>query len=138
MSKSDYLEESVLNAVLRGAAWPVSGASVYLALFKDYVGETNLGTEVSGGSYARAAVSRASGSWNAPTTSGAAKLTANTSAITFPNATADWGIVNGIGVYDAASGGNLLYHSPLSTSRDIKSGDFSISFAAGQITVSEA
>jgi hypothetical protein len=61
--------------------------------------------EVSGGSYARVATS--AGSWNAATAP--PPLIANAAAITFPTATADWGTVVAAGLYDAATGGNLLF-----------------------------
>lgn len=60
--------------------------------------------EVSGGSYARQATSVAT--WTAA--SAPPPLITNGAAIVFPTATADWGTVIAGGLYDAASGGNLL------------------------------
>lgn len=61
--------------------------------------------EVSGGGYARVATSAAS--WGAATAP--PPLIANGAAIVFPTATADWGTIVAAGLYDAASGGNLLF-----------------------------
>lgn len=61
--------------------------------------------EVSGGGYARVATSAAS--WGAASAS--PPLIANGAAIVFPTATAGWGTIVAAGLYDAASGGNLLF-----------------------------
>ena len=122
---SDYLEDALLNATLRGTAY-TSPASVYLALFVSDPTDAGTGTEVSGGSYARQAVA-----FNAP--SGGTCL--NSAQVTYPTASAAWGTVTHFGIYDAVSGGNLLYHGPLNTSKTINSGD-TPSFGAGQLSLS--
>lgn len=138
MSKSNYLEDAVLNSVLRGVTWPVSGGSLYVALHTADPAEDGSGAEVSGGSYARVAVTRATGSWDAPANDSGAQKTANTSAVTFPNPTGSWGTVTHFGIWDASTSGNLLYKGQLTTSRTIVNGDQSPTFAAGALTISEA
>jgi hypothetical protein len=61
---------------------------------------------------------------------------ASAADVVFPQATASWGTVVGFGLYDAASGGNLLYFNNLTTSKQIDSGD-QLSFPAGNVTLSE-
>jgi hypothetical protein len=61
-------------------------------------------------------------------------VTSNSANVTFPQATANWGNVTHIGIRDALTGGNLLYYAPLTTARNILTGD-TIAFLAGQITV---
>lgn len=97
-NKSTYLTNAVLNAYL------VSG-SRYLALFVTDPGLTGSGTEVAGGSYARKPIT-----WG----SIANKAKANTAAINFTGLPAT--SINYWAIYDAATGGNLLYFGPLSTS----------------------
>ena len=71
-------------------------------------------TEVSGGSYARVAVTASlanfAGTQSAGSTtasSGTAATTSNNAAITFsPNPTANWGYIGGAMIYDASTAGN--------------------------------
>jgi hypothetical protein len=64
-------------------------------------------------------------------------VTSNTAAIEFPQATANWGTVGWIGIEDALTGGNLLYHSPLDASKTIASGDI-FKIAIGSLSVTLA
>ena len=86
------------------------------------------GTEVSGGSYARTSATFAS-----PTNG----VTTNSADITFPQATASWGTVGWIGINDASTSGNLLFHTPLDTSKTIDSGDI-FKIATGSLSVTLA
>ena len=47
----------------------------------------------------------------------------NSAAIEFPTATAPYGTVTHIGVFDASSGGNLIAYAALTTSKAIDTGD---------------
>ena len=132
--KSVFLEEAVLNHVLRGVAFPTL-TSTHIALFTAAPTDAGGGTEVSGGSYARVTVTRVTGSWAVP--AGTPRLTDNAAAVTFPNPTANWGTVTHFGVYDAATVGNLLYWGILTTSRNILNGDNAPSFAIGALDLSE-
>lgn len=125
MSKmSNYLENALVNATLRGTAFSAP-ATTYLALYTSDPTEADTGIEVTGGAYARQAVTFA-----APTDG----ATSNSANVTFPAATANWGNVTHIGFRDALTGGNLLYYAPLTTARNILSGD-TIAFLSGQLTV---
>ena len=66
--------------------------------------------------------------------SGTTGTTRNQAAITFPAPTANWGTVTGAGIYDAASGGNLLIYSTLTASKTVNNGDAAPSFAANALT----
>lgn len=135
-SFTNYLEDLVLNAVLRGTSWPSWGSgSHYIALFTAAPSDAGGGTEVSGGSYARVAVSRATGTWDAPADNSGAQKTANTGTITFPTATGSWGTVTHFAIMDASTSGNMLAWAPLGASKAVASGD-TASFAAGTLTVS--
>jgi hypothetical protein len=112
MSFSNYLETKVLEHTFSNTAY-TSPSTVYVGLFTSSPSEDGSGTEVSGGSYARQS--------GAFTTSG---NTATTSAaIEFPTATASWGTITHIGIYDASSAGNLLAYAALTASKAIASGD---------------
>jgi len=112
MSFSNFLETEILDHVFGGAAY-TAPATHYLALFTATPGETGGGTEVSGGAYVRKAV--------AFTTSG--NTTSNTSAVEYPTATANFGTVTSVGVFDAATSGNLMAYATLSSSKTIDTGD---------------
>lgn len=109
---SNYLENKILLHVLSNTAY-TSPTTVYLGLHTADPTDAGTGTEVSGGSYARQSF--------ASTISGNAA--SNTSAIEFPTATASWGTVGWVAVWDNVSGGNLLFHGALTASKTIASGD---------------
>jgi hypothetical protein len=124
---SNFLENALINATLRATTY-TSVATVYVSLWTSDPTDAGSGTEVSGGSYARTAVTFA-----APSNG----VTTNSADVTFPTATGSWGVVGWIGINDAASSGNLLYHSPLDTSKTIDSGDI-FKISTGNLSVTLA
>lgn len=113
MSFSNFLETEILDHVFAGAAYTAPGTH-YLALFTAVAdGEAGSVTEVSGGGYARQTV--------AFTTSG--NTTSNNAAVEFPTATANYGTVTHVGVYDASTSGNLMAYAALSSNKTIETGD---------------
>lgn len=130
-SKSDFLENELLDHVLGNAAYSAP-ATTYVALYTVAPSDTGGGTEVSGGSYARAAVTNNDTNW--PAASGGAK--SNGTEIEFPTATADWGTVVAFAILDADTGGNFLYWGDLTASKTINNGD-TAKFAAGDLDVTE-
>jgi len=124
-NKTDYLETAILNHVLRNTAY-TSPTSIDVALFTVMPSDDGTGgTEVTGGSYARQSITFAAPSGGA---------VANSGAVTFPQATADWGTVLGIGLYD---GSNLLYYGTMASSKAVGNGD-QLTFPASSVTVSES
>jgi len=124
---SNFLENALINATLRNTSY-TSPSVVYLGLYTSDPTDADTGTEVSGGSYARQAIT-----FGAPSNG----VTTNTAAIEFPQATGNWGTVGWIGIEDALSGGNLLYHSPLDASKTIATGDI-FKIAIGSLSVTLA
>ncbi len=123
---SDYLEVALLNATLNGTAFTAVN-NPYVSLHTADPTDAGTGTEVSGGSYARTASSFA-------TASGTSGLVATDADVTFPTATATWGTVGWIALWDAASSGNMLYHTALDASKTIDSGDI-FKITTGNLTV---
>ena len=112
---SDYLEDKVLDHVFGGTAY-TAPTTLYVALYTVAPTDTGGGTEVSGGAYARQTA--------AFTVSGTNPTTAsNSAAIEYPTATADYGTVVAVGIFDALSGGNLLAYANLDTSKVVSTGD---------------
>ena len=124
---SNYLENALINATLRNTSY-TSPATVYVGLYTSDPTDANTGTEVSGGSYARTAVTFGSPSDG---------VTTNSAAVEFPQATGSWGTVGWIGILDASTSGNLLYHTPLDASKTIASGDI-FKIASGSLSVTLA
>jgi threonine dehydrogenase-like Zn-dependent dehydrogenase len=113
MSFSNFLETEILDHVFAGAAY-TAPTTKYLALFTALAdGEAGSVTEVTGGGYARQSV--------AFTTSG--NTTSNNAAVEYPTATANYGTVTHVGVYDASSSGNLMAYAALSSNKTIETGD---------------
>lgn len=121
---SDYLENAILNTTLRGQA-RTPPATVYLALYTSNPTDAGTGTEVSGGGYARQTIT-----FSAPTNG----VSASSADVLFPIATAGWGTVTHIGVFDASTSGNLLYHGQLTNSKTIATDD-QLKIATGDISV---
>lgn len=134
-SKSDFLENKILDLVLGAVAY-TAPTTVYIALFTDTNTATQRDagtvTEVSGGSYARVAVTNNTTNW--PAASAGSK--SNGTAITFPTSTASWGTVTAFGIYDASTAGNLLYWGDLTASQAVGTNN-TLSFQVGQLTVTE-
>lgn len=124
---SNYLENALINATLRNTSY-TSPTTVYVGLYTSDPTDANSGTEVSGGSYARTSVT-----FGSPSNG----VTTNSGAVEFPQATGSWGTVGWIGLLDASTSGNLLYHTPLDVSKTISSGDI-FKIAAGSLSVTLA
>ena len=133
--KSQYLEGKLLDHVYGGTAMPAPPATIYVALYTATPLDTGGGTEVSGGSYARAAVTNNATNW--PTATGGPRTKSNGTVITFPAPTANWGTVPYFGTFDAPTGGNLLHWGSLTTARVINSGDGAPNFAVGALDIIE-
>lgn len=96
---------------------------------------------MTGGSYARVAVTSSLANWAGTQSAGSTTASTGTSgtisnnaAITFPAPTANWGTVVEYCVFDASTSGNLLFRAALTTSKTINNGDAAPSFAAGAAT----
>jgi len=126
---SNYLENALINAVLRNTSY-TSPATVYVSLYTSDPTDADSGTEVStsGTGYARTAVT-----FGAPSNG----VSTNSADVTFPTATASWGTVSHIGIHDASTSGNLLFHTPLDTSKTIDSGDI-FKITSGNLSVTLA
>ena len=110
---SNYLENKLLDHVLRATSY-TSPTTVYVGLYTSDPGDDNSGVEVSGGSYARQILSVTTASEGVVTSS---------ADVTFPQATGNWGTISHIGLLDAVTSGNLLMHTPLTTTKLIETGD---------------
>lgn len=138
---SDYLESALVDWLVRGQTF-TPPATVYIGLATSTGSDAACGTEVTGGSYARAAATSSLANWagtqsagSTVASSGVSGTTSNNGTITFPAPTANWGVVTEYCVFDAASAGNLLWRTALTAPKTINSGDSAPSFAPGAATL---
>lgn len=139
---SDYLENKLIDYMFRGQAY-TAPTTIYVGLLTTGTNDANTGqVEVSGGSYARVAVSSSLANWagtqsagSTTASSGTSGTTSNNNAIAFPAPTANWGVITSFGMYDAATGGNLLFYGNLSISKTVNNGDAAPTFAAAALSI---
>ena len=126
---SDYLEDKVLEHVFGGNAYSAP-STLYVALYTSAPSDTGGGTEVSGGGYVRK-TSTFNVSGTNPTTA------SNAGAVEYPTATANYGTVVAVGIFDASSSGNLLAYANLTASKVVSTGDV-FRFNTGDLDVTLA
>ncbi len=112
MSFSNTFENRVLTWVFTASA-ATRPTSWHVALFTSNPDEDGSGTEVSGGDYAR----------QSATFTVTGNAATNAAALEYPVATAAYGTVTHVGVYDASTSGNLIAYAALATSKAIDTGD---------------
>ena len=126
---SDHAEALLLDWLMtngtatRPTAW-------YVALYTAAPSDSGGGTEVSGSGYSRQSVT-----FDAATSPGG--TTANSGDISFTASGGDWGTVTHIGIFDAASAGNLLWHGAMTASKVVNDGD-TLQFSTGNIDLTIA
>lgn len=125
-SLSDYLENKLALHVFCATGY-TSPTTVYAALCTSATSDSALGTEASGGSYARTSI--------AFTASG--PVASNSANCEFPEATGSWGTITHAALMDASTSGNILVHGALTASKAISSGDI-FRFSSGQVTITFA
>ena len=121
---SDYLETQLLNLTLRATPY-TAPPTVYAGLFGGDPTDTGTGaTEV--------AIARQPVAFDAPTAEGKC---ANSGDINWTGMPA--GGVTHIGLFDDATGGNMLYHGPLAAAKNVNEGD-TLTVYAGDLEVTLA
>jgi len=123
---SDYAE-NLLNQWLMTNGVATRPTAWYVALFTTAPSDAGGGTEVSLGGYAR----------QAATFTVTGDTASNSGAISFTASGASWGTITHIGIFDAVSAGNLLWHGALTASKTIADGD-TLEFSTGNIDLTLA
>ena len=120
MSKmTNYTENQLRDHFFRTGTFP-KPAALYFGLMTVITdGETSAITEVTGGSYARAQLNPADANYQGVTDG----YTENLAVVTFPVPTADWGQSVAVGLFDALSGGNMLFYDDTITPKTVNNGD---------------
>lgn len=126
---SDYSEKLILDYLMTtGSA--TRPTNWYVALYTAAPSDSGGGTELSGSGYSRESVTFAAATSGTGTTS-------NSGAVVFTADGGDWGSVTHMGIHDATSGGNLLWHGALAAAKTVLDGD-SLEFAVGNIDLTVA
>lgn len=127
-----YLRAQMLRHILQANAsgQAYSPPPIYIGLFLSVVTEDGTGTEVAGNAYQRQRVL-----FTVP--ADGQSPASNSSVVTFPRPTGVWGTLTYFGLFDAASGGNMLYAAPLSAPILMDATSSPLNFDVGSITVGE-
>lgn len=126
---SDFAEKLLLDWMMttgsatRPTAW-------FLSLYTAAPNDAGGGTEVSGNGYARQSITF-------PAATSPAGTTSNSNAIEFTASGGSWGTITHVAIHTASTGGDMLWHGPLSTARTIGDGE-KLSFAVGSVTLTLA
>ena len=131
-----WLAEQLLNASMRGTAY-TTPTDVYVALYTADPTKAGLGTEVTGGAY-----ERLKGTFTAPaqvtdttvTPNVTYTVIKNTADLIFPKATAGWGTVSHVAIFDDETAGNMLFQGPLENPKAVDEDDLMV-FLAGDLVL---
>lgn len=127
MALTTYMANVIINKIFRNQTYSPP-ATVYLGLFTAdpndaYTAASPTGTEVSGGGYARTAIAL---------DAAASRATANTDVESFTASGGNYGTVVAIGLFEASSGGEMMWWDGMEVDKTINDGD-TLEFAAGAI-----
>lgn len=150
---TDFAENKLIDFFFRGQALGITGASaaagtgpvtLYVALQTSPASDATAGTECVGSGYTRVAVTSSLANWagtqgatTAVASTGTSGTTSNNIAITFPAPAptgTTWGVIQGVEVYDALTGGNALFYGALGTNKTVNLGDAAPYFAISSLS----
>lgn len=123
---SDYSENAVINALFRSVT--LTGTPAYIGLHTaDPTDAGGSELPVANG-YARQLIAM-----DAPVNG----VTQNSALETFTAAGGAWGNITHVGIYDAATAGNMTGHTPMGAAKNIADGD-KLEFAIGSVSITLA
>jgi hypothetical protein len=120
-SASNYLEEKLVNSVFRGESFPTP-TQLYMGLFTASPGEAGGVNEVSAGWYARQDCAQG-GLINTAFVPPADGTTSNAKNILFPAVTTAAITITHSAIFDAPTGGNMLFYTELQQAKTLQVGD---------------
>jgi hypothetical protein len=132
MGMTDYLEEQLGNHLFRSGTF-AKPAEIHMGLFTTLptADDGSGGVEIVGASYARVEYGPDDSAWAAPV--GGNGEFYNVYSIVFPTPQEDWGTVVGWGLFDAATGGNLLLFAALASNKNVPNGAPAPEFNPGAV-----
>ncbi len=132
---SDFQHHRFMKKVFHGIDWTVY-TDIFVALFLTLPNLSGTGgaeVSISGTNYTRQSVPVGAVNWDV-----AGLEYSNADDITYGVPSATWGTIVGAGLYDASTGGNLLYTAPLTTSKSVSAGDGAPKILANQLRITRA
>jgi hypothetical protein len=136
---SDWSENNFIDMVFRAQTWTIP-ASLYFGLSTAACSDSSVGTEVTGGNYARQAVTRSLANFAGTQSAGSTTASSGTGGVTSNNSAISWGTVTWSGtvshffIADASSGGNIVLCKAITGgSKTVNSGD-TVQFGAAAFT----
>lgn len=113
---STYMKNKIQDELFSGVAF-AAPSTYYIALSKTAPNADGTGvTEPSGMGYARVSINKDAASF----TTSADGVVKNKIRLNFNESTGDWGNITHYAIYDAATGGNMLWFSQLTKARNIQ------------------
>lgn len=129
---STYLEEALLDHVLRNTSF-TSPTTVYAGLVSDAASDADMEAGTLTNEITDYTGDRKAVTFDAPTQSGGASITANSAAVEFEDMPA--ATVRYLILCDAATAGNVLWWGQLTADKTTSDGD-TLRFPAGDIDIS--
>lgn len=135
----NFAENKLVDALLRAQAIGTP-ATWYAALNTDACTEGAAETEVTGGSYARVAITAGLTQWagtqsagSTTASSGTGGTTSNNAVVTFPTSSAAWGTLTSVTLMDASTAGNEWVCIDLTSTFNVSGTGITVSFPAASL-----
>ena len=131
---SNVAEKLILEHSVGKTAWTMP--TIHVGLFTTLPSDSSIAPytgEVSGGSYARVVTSAST--WDTASPSATVTTISNATAITFTQATANWGTIVGVGLFSASTAGDLIWWGPLTATKVVGTGE-TFQFGISALTLS--
>jgi len=137
MGAIDAREVLILDSQFGGGATTWAPATWFVGISTTTPNDdgTNF-TEPSTGSYARVSKTNNATNFPAASTTGGVSSKSNGTAFTFPNPTANWGLITHWGLYTASTLGDPQYTGELEVPITVNNGNTPVEFAIGQLVIS--
>lgn len=137
MGATDNREQEIADSQFGDGATTRAPAIWYLGLSSTTPNDDGTGfTEPSTGAYARVAVTNNTTNFPAAITTSGVTTKSNGAKFTFPNPTANWGLMTHYGWFTASTGGNPEYFNPLDASITVMNGNSPVEFDIGNLIMS--
>lgn len=134
---SDYLESALIQHLFRTGTY-TKPTTLAVALCTATLSDTFTGATLpevgNAGAYARMSLNPLDANWNNVTSGNG--TTANTSALTWTAATADWGTITYVAIVDNPTygAGDVMFWGSLTGSKVVSNGD-TFQFASSQLSI---
>ena len=129
MPASDYIEARILGHIFGASTWTKPAALYIAALLATPEDDGGL-VEVTASEYVRLQFDPSDTNWLLQTDGSRI----NAEALSFAEPVNDWGVVTAVGLFDAATGGNLLAYQDFDAPKEILAGGALLMFQPGALT----